>query len=66
MFHSPRLASGGYVLAARILEYDPQGVVPFGNPRIKAHSAAPRGLSQPVASFIASWRQNIHHDPFVA
>lgn len=66
MFHSPRLASAGYEFTGRMLEYDPQRVVPFGDPRIEAYLAAPRGLSQPVASFIASWRQNIHHMPFVA
>ena len=36
-------------------------VSPFGNPRIKAHLPAPRGLSQAVASFIACYRQGIHH-----
>ena len=41
-------------------------VSPFGNPRIKAWSAAPRGLSQPPTSFIGSWRQGIHPVPFVA
>jgi hypothetical protein len=66
MFHSPRSASAGYEFTGRILEYYPQRVVPFGHPRIKAYLAAPRGLSQPVASFIASWCQNIHQTPFVA
>ena len=29
-----------------MLEHDPQRVVPLGNPRIKARSTAPRGVSQ--------------------
>ena len=41
-------------------------VSPFGNPRIKAWSAAPRGLSQPPTSFIGSWRQGIHRVPLVS
>ena len=36
-------------------------VSPFGNPRIKAHLSAPRGLSQTYTSFIAFCRQGIHH-----
>ena len=36
-------------------------VSPFGNLRIKAHLPAPRSLSQAVASFIACYRQGIHH-----
>jgi hypothetical protein len=36
-------------------------VSPFGNPRINAYLPAPRGLSQAVASFIACYRQGIHH-----
>ena len=36
------------------------GVSPFGNPRIIARLAAPRGLSQLATSFIASCRQGIH------
>ena len=38
-------------------------VSPFGNPRINARSAAPRGLSQPSTSFIGSWCQGIHRVP---
>jgi hypothetical protein len=38
-------------------------VSPFGNPRIKAWSAAPRGLSQPPTSFIGSRCQGIHRVP---
>ena len=38
-------------------------VTPFGHPRIKALSAAPRGLSRPHASFIGPVCQGIHHAP---
>ncbi len=39
-------------------------VSPFGNPRIIACLAAPRGLSQPTAPFIGSRYQGIHHLPY--
>ena len=45
--------------------HDPGRVSPFGHPRILAFLAAPRGFSQPDASFIGSWRQGIHREPFV-
>ena len=38
-------------------------VSPFGNPRIKASSQLPVGLSQRSTSFIASQRQGIHRMP---
>jgi hypothetical protein len=41
-------------------------VSPFGHPRVNAQSAALRGLSQPLTSFIGVRRQGIHHWPFVA
>jgi len=40
-------------------------VAPFGNPRITGYYAPPRGLSQPIASFIASESQGIHRTPLV-
>ena len=49
-----------------ILEHDLQWVSPFGNPRIKACLAAPRGLSQLTTSFIASLCLGIHRTPLVA
>ena len=49
-----------------ILEHYLQWVSPFGNPRIKACLAAPRGLSQLTTSFIASLCQGIHRTPLVA
>ena len=44
--------------------HDGRWVPPFGNPRIKALLAAPRGLSQPHTSFIGPVCQGIHHTPF--
>ena len=41
-------------------------VSPFGHPRIEACSAAPRGISQLAASFVASRSQGILHLPLVA
>ncbi len=43
--------------------HDGRRVTPFGNPRIKALSAAPRGLSQPHTPFIGPVCQGIHHTP---
>ena len=49
--------SGGWSSTSR--------VSPFGDPRITGYYAPPRGLSQPIASFIASESQGIHHTPLV-
>ena len=46
--------------------HDGRRVSPFGNPRIKARLAAPRGLSQPPTSFIGPVCQGIHHTPLQA
>ena len=52
--------------SARGDQVHPGRVSPFGNPRIKAWSTAPRGLSQPPTSFIGIWRQGIRRWLFVA
>ena len=65
-FTSPRLASPDYEFIRTIMPCYRHWVVPFGNPRIKACYAAPRGLSQPATSFIASWHQGIHRLHLVA
>src|SRR5690242_4593280 len=65
-FTSPRLASLDYEFIQTITLYYQRWVVPFGNPRITACYAAPRGLSQPATSFIASWHQGIHRLHLVA
>ncbi len=46
-------AATPYFIQAPLAGYDPGGVAPFGNPRIYACLATPRGLSQPATSFIA-------------
>ena len=38
-------------------------VSPFGHPRINAHQATPRGLTQPITSFIGLAYPGIHHAP---
>jgi hypothetical protein len=45
--------------------HDPCRVSPFGHPRICALLAAPRGFSQPHASFLGSWRLGIHRGPLL-
>jgi hypothetical protein len=65
-FTSPRSLLQTYGFSKEISGHYPRWVSPFGNPRIKACLAAPRGLSQLTTSFIASWRQGIHHLPLVA
>ena len=57
MFHFTRFASPTLCIQAGIVIAD--GVSPFGNPWISLF-AAPQGLSQLVASFIARCRQGIH------
>ena len=55
MFHFPGFASKGLCIQPKDMTgHDSGRVSPFGYPRIKACLAAPRGLSQPTASFIAS------------
>jgi hypothetical protein len=64
MFHFPRFPSSALCVQAPMTRHDPCRVFPFGDPRIKACLAAPRGLSQPATSFIGFQRQGIHRVPF--
>src|SRR3954454_21328243 len=66
MFQFPRFPPTALCVQAEVTGHDPSRVSPFGYPRIKAWSAAPRGLSQPPTSFIGIWRQGIHRWLFVA
>ncbi len=61
MFHFP-----AYPRANAVPAHDGRRVPPFGNPRIKALLAAPRGISQPQTSFIGTVCQGIHHTPLQA
>ena len=60
MFHFPTFPPHALCVQAWVTGHDSCRVSPFGNPRIKARSAAPRGLSQPPTSFFGSWCQGIH------
>ena len=66
MFQFPRFPPTALCVQAGVTGHDPSRVSPFGDPRIKARSTAPRGLSQPPTSFIGIWRQGIHRWLFVA
>ena len=66
MFQFPRFPSSGLCVQPGMTGHDPSRVSPFGDPRIKAWSTAPRGLSQPPTSFIGIWRQGIHRWLFLA
>ena len=66
MFQFPRFPLAALWVQAGVTGHDPSRVSPFGDPRIEARSAAPRGLSQPPTSFIGIWRQGIHRWLFVA
>ena len=44
-----------------MMGHDSHRVSPFGNPRIKALLAAPRGFSQPHTTFFGFWCQGIRH-----
>ena len=66
MFQFPRFPLAALYIQAGVTGHYPSRVSPFGDPRIKARSTAPRGLSQPPTSFIGIWRQGIHRWLFVA
>jgi hypothetical protein len=66
MFHFPAFASRGPLWDHAMIAHYHDRVSPFGNPRIKACLAAPRGFSQLATSFIAYSRQGIHRVPLVA
>ena len=65
MFHFPTFPPHALCVQAWVTGHDSCRVSPFGNPRIKARLAAPRGLSQPPTSFIGSWCQGIHRAPLL-
>jgi hypothetical protein len=66
MFQFPRFPLPAVCVQAGVTPHDGCRVSPFGYPRIKAWSAAPRGFSQPPTSFIGVRRQGIHRWLFVA
>ena len=65
MFHFPTFPPHALCVQAWVTGHDSCRVSPFGNPRINAWSAAPRGLSQPPTSFIGSWCLGIHRVLFI-
>ena len=60
MFHFPAFPPRTLCIQVRVTRHNACWVSPFGDPRITARLAAPRGLSQPTTSFIGSWCQGIH------
>ena len=66
MFHFPTFPPHALCVQAWVTGHDSCRVSPFGNPRIKAWSAAPRGISQPPTSFIGSRCQGIHRVLFIS
>src|SRR3954454_21864447 len=66
MFHFPAFPPNALCVQAWVTGHDSSRVSPFGNPRINARLATPRGLSQPPTSFIGSWYQGIHRAPLLA
>ena len=66
MFQFPGFPPLALCVQTRVTPHDGCRVSPFGHPRIKACSAAPRGFSQLPTSFIGSRRQGIHRWLFVA
>jgi hypothetical protein len=65
MFHFPAFPPRTLCIQVRVTGHDSCRVSPFGDPRITARLAAPRGLSQPPTSFIGSWCQGIHRAPLL-
>ncbi len=64
MFQFPWFPLPALWVQAGVTRHDPCQVFPFGDPRINACLAAPRGLSQPATSFFGFQRQGIHRVPF--
>jgi hypothetical protein len=65
MFHFPTFPPLTLCVQVRVTGHDSCRVSPFGDPRINARLAAPRGLSQPPTSFFGSWCQGIHRAPLL-
>lgn len=65
MFHFPAFPPHALCVQAWVTGHDSCRVSPFGDPRITARLAAPRGLSQPPTSFFGSWCLGIHRAPLV-
>ena len=61
MFHFPTLSLSTLCVQIEMMEHNFHRVPPFGNPRIKALLAAPRGFSQPHTTFLDSWCLGICH-----
>ena len=62
-FTSPRNPPTNYFLHWRVTTHNHGRVSPFGHPRINAHQATPRGLTQPITSFIGLAYPGIHRAP---
>ncbi len=65
MFHFPAFPPHALCVQAWVTGHVSCRVSPFGNPRINARLAAPRGFSQPPTSFFGSWCQGIHRVPLL-
>src|SRR6478735_6263948 len=65
MFHFPTFPPHALCVQPWVTGHDSCRVSPFGNPRITASLAAPRGLSQPPTSFIGAWCLGIHRAPLL-
>ena len=61
MFHFPTLPLSALCVQTEMMGHDSHRVPPFGNPRIKALLAAPRGFSQPHTTFFGFWCLGIRH-----
>jgi hypothetical protein len=64
MFHFPAFPPHQLYIHQRVTAHNHGRVSPFGHPRINAQLATPRGISQPLTSFIGSLCQGIHRAPF--
>ena len=66
MFQFPQFPLPTLCVQVRVTPHVGCRVSPFRHPRINAQSAAPRGLSQPLTSFVGRMCQGIHRWPLVA
>jgi hypothetical protein len=66
MFQFPRSAPRAYSIQPAVTGHDPRQVFPLGDLGVLAWLQLARAYRSYPTSVFASWRQSIHHAPFVA
>ena len=63
MFHFPASLPTRLYIHQAVTTHNCGQVSPFGHPRINAQLTTPRGITQPLTSFISAMCQGIHRVP---